>query len=87
MKAVLSESYRKLFTNDKKYYRKKFVLVVIKSGISDFIRGKFETKAQILAMRFALRSCWRPLQATKFFSLIFTYSALKIVCLIDSVVR
>ena len=54
---------------------KNFVLAVIKSDISDFIRGKFETKAQILAMRFALRSCWRPLQATKFFSLIFTYSA------------
>ena len=39
---------------------KNFVLAVIKSDISDFIRGKIETKAQILAMRFALRSCWRP---------------------------
>ena len=39
---------------------KNFVLAVIKSDISDFIRGKFETQAQILAMRFALRSCWRP---------------------------
>ena len=67
LKAVLSEGYRKLFTNDKKYYRKKFVLVVIKSDISDFIRGNFETKAQSLAMRFAKRSCWRPLLATKFF--------------------
>ena len=54
---------------------KNFVLAVIKSDISDFIRGKIETKAQFLAMRFALRSCWRPLQVTKCFSLIFTYGS------------
>ena len=56
---------------------KNFVLAVIKSDTSDFIRGKFETKAQILAKR-PVRGYWRPLQATKFFSLIFTYSRLKI---------
>ena len=39
---------------------KNFVLAVIKSDTSDFIRGKIETKAQFLAMSFALRSCWRP---------------------------
>jgi len=61
------KGFRKLFSNDKKYYRKKFVLVVIKSDLSAFIRGNFETKAQSLAMRFAMRSCWRPLLATKFF--------------------
>ena len=49
------KGFRKLFTNDKKYYRKNLVLVVIKSDISDFIRGNFETKAQSLAMRFAMR--------------------------------
>ena len=76
-----------MFTNDKNIKEKNFVLAVIKSDKSDFIRGKFETKSQILAMRFALRSCWRPLQATKFFSLIFTYRLLKIVCSIDSLVR
>ena len=80
------KGFRKLFSNDKKYYRKNFVLAVIKSDILDFIRGKFETQAQILAKRH-VRGYWRPLQATKFFSLIFTYSALKIVCSIDSVVR
>ena len=46
---------------------KNLVLAVIKSDLSDFIRGNFETKAQSLAMRFAMRSCWRPLLATKFF--------------------
>ena len=68
----------KLFSNEKNIKEKHLVLAVIRSDKSDFIRGKFETKAQILAMRFALRSCWRPLQATKFFSLIFTHDSLKI---------
>ena len=75
-----------MFTNDKNIKEKNFVLAVIKSDKSDFIRGKFETQAQILAKR-PVRGYWRPLQVTKFFSLIFTYSALKIVCSIDSVVR
>ena len=57
---------------------KNFVLAVIKSVLTVFIRVKIETKAQFLAMRFALRSCWRPLQVTKCFSLIFTYGSLKI---------
>ena len=61
------EKYGKLFTNEKKYKRKKFCT-----------RGKFDTEAQILAISFAMRSCWRPLQVTKFFSLIFTYRRLKI---------
>ena len=60
------KGFIKLFTNDKKYYRKNLVLVVIKSDLSDFIRGKFETKAQILAKR-PVRGYWRPLQATKSF--------------------
>ena len=51
LKAVLMKGFRKLFTNDKKYYRKNFVL----------------------GMRFAMRSCWCPLQATKFCSLIFCF--------------
>ena len=75
-----------MFTNDKNIKEKNFVLAVIKSVLSDFIRGKFETKAQILAKR-PVRGYWRPLQATKFFSLIFTYRRLKIVCSIDSLVR
>ena len=54
---------------------KNFVLAVIKSVLTVFIRVKIETKAQFLAMRFALRSCWRPLQVTKCFSLIFTYGS------------
>ena len=54
---------------------KNFVLAVIKSVLTVFIRVKIETKAQFLAMRFALRSCWRSLQVTKFFSLIFTYGS------------
>ena len=54
---------------------KHHVLAVIKSFLTGFIRGKIETKAQFLAMRFALRSCWRPLQVTKCFSLIFTYGS------------
>ena len=45
---------------------KNFVLAVIKSDLSDFIRGKFETKAQILAKR-PVRGYWRTLQATKSF--------------------
>ena len=61
------KGFRKLFSNDKKYYRKNFVLAVIKSDILDFIRGKFETQAQILAMRFSMRSCWRPLLLQNFF--------------------
>ena len=48
---------------------KNFVLAVIKSVTSDFIRGKIETKAQFLAKR-PVRGYWRPLQATKCFSLI-----------------
>jgi len=40
-----------LFTNDKNIKEKNFVLAVIKSDILDFIRGKFETQAQILAKR------------------------------------
>ena len=51
---------------------KNFVLAVIKSDISDFIRGKIETKAKFLAKR-PVRGYWRPLQATKFFSLIFSF--------------
>ena len=57
LKAVLMKGFRKLFTNDKKYYRKNLVLVVIKSDISDFIRGNFETKAQSLAIKLAERVC------------------------------
>ena len=51
---------------------KNLVLAVIKSDLSAFIRGKFETKAQILAKR-PVRGYWRPLQATEFFSLIFCF--------------
>ena len=40
-----------MFTNDKNIKEKNFVLAVIKSDILDFIRGKFETQAQILAKR------------------------------------
>ena len=65
----------KLSSNEKNIKEKHLVLAVIKSVLTDFIRGKFETMAQILAMRFALRSCWRPLQVTKCFSLIFTYGS------------
>ena len=68
----------KLFSNKKNIKEKHLVLAVIKSVLTGFIRGKIETKAQFLAMRFALRSCWRPLQVTKCFSLIFTYASLKI---------
>ena len=53
---------------------KNFVLAVIKSDISDFIRGKIETKAKFLAKR-PVRGYWRPLQVTKFFSLIFIYGS------------
>ena len=45
---------------------KNFVLAVIKSDKSDFIRGKFETKAQILAKR-PVRGYWRPLLLQNFF--------------------
>ena len=55
-----------MFTNDKNIKEKNFVLAVIKSDILDFIRGKFETQAQILAKR-PVRGYWRPLQATKSF--------------------
>ena len=65
------KGFRKLFSNDKKYYRKKFVLVVIKSDISDFIRGNFETKSQILAMRFALAKLLASFASYKIFSIVF----------------
>ena len=32
-----------------------------------FYKGKFETEARILAMRLALRGCWRPCYSRKFF--------------------
>ena len=47
-----------MFTNDKNIKEKNFVLAVIKSDILDFIRGKFETQAQILAKR-PVRGYWR----------------------------
>ena len=46
---------------------KNLVLAVIKSDISDFIRGKFETKAQILAMRFALAKLLASFASYKIF--------------------
>ena len=54
---------------------KNFVLAVIKSDTSDFIRGKFETKAQILAMRFAFAKLLASFASYKIFSLIFTYGS------------
>ena len=53
---------------------KNFVLAVIKSVTSDFIKEKIETKAQFLAKR-PVWGYWRSLQVTKFFSLIFTYGS------------
>ena len=64
----------KLSSNDKNIKEKNFVLALIKSVTSDFIRGKIETKAQFLAKR-PVRGYWRPLQVTKFFSLIFIYGS------------
>ena len=38
---------------------------ISQSGL--FYKGKFETEARILAMRLALRGCWRPCYSRKFF--------------------
>ena len=64
----------KLFSNEKNIKEKHLVLAVIKSVLTGFIRGKIETKAQFLAKR-PVRGYWRPLQVTKFFSLIFIYGS------------
>ena len=77
-----------MFTNDKNIKEKNFVLAVIKSDTSDFIRGKFETLGSNFSHE--IRFCEAAgvlCKLQNFFSLKFTYSALKIVCSIDSVVR
>ena len=54
---------------------KNFVLAVIKSVLTVFIRVKIETKAQFLAMRFAFAKLLASFASYKIFSLIFTYGS------------
>ena len=60
------------------YLKKRFYLAKIKrknplnssskmSHFGSFYKVKFETKARILAMRLAMRGCWRPSIQKKFF--------------------
>ena len=57
---------------------KNFVLAVIKSDISDFIRGKFETLGSNFSHEIRITKLLASLLATKFFSLIIIYGSLKI---------
>ena len=55
------ELHKLLFVQKMKIQRTFIVALVIETVASVSITGKFETKAQILAKRFAKRSYWRPL--------------------------
>ena len=52
-----------------KFKKKNFFVAKVKKSIvkMDFLQAKFETKARILAMRLAMRGCWRPSLQKEFF--------------------
>ena len=57
---------------------KNFVLAVIKSDKSDFIRGKFETLGSNFSHEIRNAKLLASFASYKIFSLIFTYDSLKI---------
>ena len=59
------ELHKLLSVQKMKIQRTFQVALVIETVTSVSITGKFETKAQILAKRFAKRSYWRPLLQSK----------------------
>ena len=53
-------NFNVIFLNKKR--ERLFIVVCVKVAVNRLLLlGKIETKSQFLVMRFALRSCWRPL--------------------------